>query len=152
MWGNILITGYCGIFDSIITASLCITAWLIACPVQVNFVFYIPILRWDGLWYLAVCLSNVYTTTEKRCFSESFHFWMQGILGHICGRYWKPVSQLLKYANNDPITYFRIPEAIFQGRALKFGTNGTLIVLATVGSRFCDNHKFIFLLIFSIAF
>ena len=41
-----------------------------------------------------------------------------------------------------------IPEAIFQARAVKFGSVGALNTLIYISSGFCDNRKILFLLIF----
>ena len=51
---------------------------------------------------------NYVRNNSNICFqSESFHIWTQGALGHICGHYWKPASQLIKY-EHDPIYHFHM--------------------------------------------
>ena len=50
--------------------------------------------------------STIHEITKTKYFSKSFHLRMQGILGHICGWYWK----LIWYEYNDLI--FHKPMAI----------------------------------------
>ena len=87
----------------------------------------------------------------KKYFFNWFHICDAHSLGQDLGHFWKPASQqLIKYVHNYLITDFRIlaiPEAIFQTKAVKFGSVGALNTLINMSSGFCDNRKILFLLI-----
>ena len=68
-----------------------------------------------------------FTRWIKKCFVYWSHICDTHSLGQDLGRFWKPASQLIKYAHICPITDFHImviPEAIFQAGAVKFGSVG----------------------------
>ena len=79
----------------------------------------------------------------KNC-SKPFQFWTEGrpIFGHICERYWKPASQLIRYARHVPTTHINIlslPASILYDKAPKFGAVGIFLRVILL-KRFLVTH------------